>query len=113
MKLLVCISKVPDTTAKIAFTDNNTKFNETGVQYIINPYDEYPYVDNFNYNIHNCTMGTTNILKNGGYKLEFNQSWADNLKNKKGYFGDKFQFACEKLWWLRNRGEYKAKVREL
>lgn len=41
MKILVCISKTPDTTAKIAFTDNNTKFNESGVQYIINPYDEW------------------------------------------------------------------------
>lgn len=41
MKILVCISKTPDTTAKIAFTDNNTKFAEAGVQYIINPYDEW------------------------------------------------------------------------
>ncbi|MCM5528507.1 electron transfer flavoprotein subunit beta/FixA family protein [Parasegetibacter sp. NRK P23] len=41
MKILVCISKTPDTTAKIAFTDNNTKFASDGVQYIINPYDEW------------------------------------------------------------------------
>lgn len=41
MKILVCISKTPDTTAKIAFTDNNTKFDVTGVQWIINPYDEW------------------------------------------------------------------------
>lgn len=41
MKILVCISKVPDTTAKISFTDNNTKFNEDKVQFIINPYDEW------------------------------------------------------------------------
>ena len=41
MKILVCISKTPDTTAKIAFTDNNTKFVEAGVQWIINPYDEW------------------------------------------------------------------------
>lgn len=41
MKILVCISKTPDTTAKIAFTDNNTKFAQDGVQYIINPYDEW------------------------------------------------------------------------
>jgi len=40
MKILVCISNVPDTTTKITFTDNNTKFNSAGVQYIINPYDE-------------------------------------------------------------------------
>ncbi len=41
MKVLVCISKTPDTTAKIAFTDNNTKFADAGVQWIINPYDEW------------------------------------------------------------------------
>jgi electron transfer flavoprotein beta subunit len=41
MKILVCISKTPDTTAKIAFTDNNTKFAQDGVQFIINPYDEW------------------------------------------------------------------------
>jgi electron transfer flavoprotein beta subunit len=40
MKILVCISIVPDTTTKISFTDNDTKFNTAGVQYIINPYDE-------------------------------------------------------------------------
>ncbi len=41
MKILVCISKTPDTTSKIAFTDGNTKFDESGVQWIINPYDEW------------------------------------------------------------------------
>ena len=41
MKILVCISKTPDTTAKVAFTDNNTKFATAGVQWIINPYDEW------------------------------------------------------------------------
>ncbi len=41
MKILVCISKTPDTTAKIAFADNNTKFAAEGVQWIINPYDEW------------------------------------------------------------------------
>jgi len=41
MKILVCVSKSPDTTAKIAFTDNNTKFATDGVQWIINPYDEW------------------------------------------------------------------------
>lgn len=40
MKILVCISNVPDTTSKITFTDNNTAFNTAGIQYIINPYDE-------------------------------------------------------------------------
>lgn len=41
MKILVCISKTPDTTAKITFTDNNTKFNEQGIQFILNPSDEW------------------------------------------------------------------------
>jgi electron transfer flavoprotein beta subunit len=41
MKFLVCICKTPETTAKIAFTDNNTQFDQSGVQYILNPYDEW------------------------------------------------------------------------
>lgn len=41
MNILVCISKTPDTTSKIAFTDGNTKFDENGVQFIVNPYDEW------------------------------------------------------------------------
>lgn len=41
MKILVCISQVPDTTSKIAFTDNNSQFCTAGVTMIINPYDEW------------------------------------------------------------------------
>lgn len=41
MKILVAISNVPDTTTKIQFTDNNTKFNSAGVTFVINPYDEW------------------------------------------------------------------------
>ena len=41
MKILVCISHVPDTTSKINFVDNNTRFDTNGVQFIIGPYDDY------------------------------------------------------------------------
>lgn len=41
MKILVCISHVPDTTSKINFTEGDTKFDTNGVQYVINPLDEY------------------------------------------------------------------------
>lgn len=41
MKILVCISKVPDTTSKINFTENNTQFDTNGIQFIVNPYDEW------------------------------------------------------------------------
>ena len=41
MKILVCITHVPDTTSKISFTDDNKAFNKAGVQYIIGPYDDY------------------------------------------------------------------------
>jgi electron transfer flavoprotein beta subunit len=40
MKILVLISNVPDTTTKIRFTGDNTAFDTTGVQWIINPWDE-------------------------------------------------------------------------
>jgi len=41
MKILVCISHVPDTTSKINFTENDTKFDANGVQFVINPLDEF------------------------------------------------------------------------
>jgi electron transfer flavoprotein beta subunit len=41
MKILVCVSKTPDTTTKIAFNASNTELDENGVQYIMNPYDEW------------------------------------------------------------------------
>src|SRR5690554_2678692 len=41
MKILVCISHVPDTTSKINFTDGDTQFDTNGVQFIMNPNDEF------------------------------------------------------------------------
>ena len=41
MNIVVCISSVPDTTAKINFTDSDSKFDTNGVQFVINPYDEF------------------------------------------------------------------------
>ena len=41
MKILVCISNVPDTTSKINFTDGDTRFDTNGVQFVINPNDEF------------------------------------------------------------------------
>jgi electron transfer flavoprotein beta subunit len=41
MKILVCITHVPDTTSKISFIDNGTKLDANGVQFIIGPYDDY------------------------------------------------------------------------
>ena len=41
MKILVCISHVPDTTSKINFVNGDTEFDTTGVQFVINPNDEY------------------------------------------------------------------------
>lgn len=41
MKLLVCITQTPETTAKISFNDNHSEFNTAGVNFIMNPYDEW------------------------------------------------------------------------
>ncbi|WP_194766712.1 electron transfer flavoprotein subunit beta/FixA family protein [Tamlana sp. I1] len=41
MKILVCISHVPDTTSKINFTEDNSKFDSNGVQFIPNPNDDF------------------------------------------------------------------------
>ena len=41
MNIVVCISSVPDTTSKINFVDNGTKFDDNGIQFVINPNDEF------------------------------------------------------------------------
>jgi electron transfer flavoprotein beta subunit len=41
MKLLVCVSQTPDTTTKIKFANGDTEFDRNGVQFIMNPYDEW------------------------------------------------------------------------
>jgi len=41
MNILVCISNVPDTTSKINFVENDSKFDDNGVQFVINPNDEF------------------------------------------------------------------------
>ena len=40
MKVLVCISNVPDTTTKVKFSTDNKNFESAGIQWIINPWDE-------------------------------------------------------------------------
>ncbi len=40
MKILVCISHVPDTTTKVKFVDDLKKLDITGIQWVINPWDE-------------------------------------------------------------------------
>lgn len=65
MKILVCISKTPDTTTKISFTDNNSKFNNDKVQFIINPYDEW-YALVRSIEIKEKTGGTVTIMNVGG-----------------------------------------------
>lgn len=64
MKILVCISNVPDTTSKINFVDSNTKFDTTGVQFIIGPYDDYALARAIE--IKEATPGTTVTALNVG-----------------------------------------------
>lgn len=65
MKILVCVSKAPDTTSKIAFTENNTKFDENGVQFIVNPYDEW-YALVRGLELKEANGGTVTVINVGG-----------------------------------------------
>lgn len=64
MKILVCITHVPDTTSKINFKDNNTRFDPAGVQFIIGPYDDYALARAIE--IKEATPGTTVTVLNVG-----------------------------------------------
>lgn len=64
MKILVCISHVPDTTSKVNFVESSTKFDTTGVQFIIGPYDDYALARAIE--LKEATPGTTVTVINVG-----------------------------------------------
>lgn len=64
MKILVCISHVPDTTSKINFVENQTRFDTAGVQFIIGPYDDYALARAIE--LKEATPGTTITVLNVG-----------------------------------------------
>ncbi|WP_296700972.1 electron transfer flavoprotein subunit beta/FixA family protein [Algoriphagus sp.] len=68
MKILVCITHVPDTTSKIQFTADNTKFDTTGVQFIIGPYDDYALARAVE--LRDQTGGKLTVLNVGGTETE-------------------------------------------
>lgn len=68
MKILVCITHVPDTTSKIQFTDDNTKFDTAGVQFIIGPYDDYALARAVE--LRDQTGGKLTVLNVGGVETE-------------------------------------------
>ena len=65
MKILVCVSKTPDTTAKISFNADATEFNGAGVQFIMNPYDEW-YALVRAIDLAKATSGTVTLINVGG-----------------------------------------------
>lgn len=68
MKVLVCISKTPDTTARIAFKNDGRDFQSEGVQFIMNPYDEW----------YALVRGLELVEANGGNLTVINVGTADN-----------------------------------
>lgn len=69
MKILVLISHVPDTTARIAFTNDNTAFDTNGVQFIVNPYDEW-YALVRGLELKEAQGGTVTAINVGGVETE-------------------------------------------
>ena len=65
MKILVCVSQTPDTTAKISFNADSTAFNPAGVQFIMNPYDEW-YALVRAIDLAKATSGTVTLINVGG-----------------------------------------------
>jgi electron transfer flavoprotein beta subunit len=69
MKILVCVSQTPDTTAKISFNADSTEFNGAGVQFIMNPYDEW-YALVRAIDLAKATAGTVTLINVGGVETE-------------------------------------------
>ena len=91
MKILVCVSKTPDTTAKISFNADATEFNGAGVQFIMNPYDEW-YALVRAIDLAKATGGTVTLINVGtaendqiirkGLALDANNAVRINLDSK-------------------------------
>ena len=69
MKILVCVSQTPDTTAKISFNADSTAFNPAGVQFIMNPYDEW-YALVRAIDLAKATAGTVTLINVGGAETD-------------------------------------------
>ena len=69
MNILVCISQAPDTTSRIAFKNGDTEFDTDGVQFIVNPYDEW-YALVRALELKEAGGGTVTILTVGGASTE-------------------------------------------
>lgn len=69
MKILVCVSKTPETTAKISFDADNKEFNSAGVNFIMNPYDEW-YALVRALDLAKATSGTVTLICVGGADVE-------------------------------------------
>ena len=69
MKILVCISRTPDTTAKISFANNSTTFQGDGVTFIMNPFDEW-YALVRAVELAKATAGTVTLITVGGVETE-------------------------------------------
>jgi electron transfer flavoprotein beta subunit len=94
MKILVCISSVPDTTAKINFTPDNKEFLTAGVTFILNPYDEIALskaVDlaaqnNATVTVINVGDATTEPVIRKALAIGANDAVRVNAQPKDGYF---------------------------
>ena len=68
MNIVVCISSVPDTTSKINFVDNGTKLNTNGIQFVINPNDEFGLTRAMK--LKECSGGKVTIITVGDSSVE-------------------------------------------
>jgi electron transfer flavoprotein beta subunit len=112
MKFLVCISLVPDTTTKISFVDNDTKFNNDKVQWILNPYDEW-YALVRALELKEANGGNVTVVNVGGTDNDqvIRKALAigadDAIRIDVTGDTDSFSIASEiaascKIWWLRH-----------
>lgn len=70
MKILVCISHVPDTTTKIQFEEDGSSINRTGVTFVINPYDEYGLSRAIDFKEAGVSIESITVVSVGGREVE-------------------------------------------
>jgi electron transfer flavoprotein beta subunit len=108
MKILVCISNVPDTTTKVKFVDDSKKLDVSGIQWVINPWDELALTralelkDDASNGIQSVTVGHVGLISSDPTLRKALAIGADDAIRVNIESGDAYTIAAELADAIRN-----------
>ena len=108
MKILVCISNVPDTTTKVKFVDDSKKLDVNGIQWVINPWDELALTralelkDDASNGVQSVTVGHVGLVSSEPTLRKALAIGADDAIRVNAESGDAYSIAAQLSEAIRN-----------